>query len=344
MTPKPLRMKPHRRYYLLTNKMWILPNTPQFSQYALASVDSKEELKTLSLAFEQYCTWRGKHGSHETWSRRWKRAEWLRVLYSQTLRLSIQPHFGESYAASLADTPVRAKVEPDSECVNSMRDSFGRILSGVSAQLTLFSASSKTSKTTSEDLSPEFWQAYEIWVTQLRRESTARLRLGLHIYGRESSSWQLPTQNGPGNAWSTPTVAELNFNRSPGSDKKRLSLSKAIQMWPTPQVGTATYQRDGKGNKGKKRLMLAKAVQIVARTQLWPTPVASEAEKASMNINQNSLSRLSARGHLHPESPNTNGRSLEQLNPAWVAQLMGMSIAEICFEPSAMQWSLRSQD
>lgn len=69
----------------------------------------------------------------------------------------------------------------------------------------------------------------------------------------------------------------------------------------------------------------------------WPTPSANE---DSYRLNGNSQQSNSLGGLLRKEALSMNGKSREQLNPAWVAQLMGTTAGTTFFVPLVTQsWS-----
>jgi hypothetical protein len=49
-------------------------------------------------------------------------------------------------------------------------------------------------------------------------------------------------------------------------------------------------------------------------------------------------------GQQDKESINTHGKNRAQLNPAWVAQLMGTTLERIFFVPLATQWLSKQQN
>lgn len=274
--------------------MWIIPNTSKFSAYAAECLESKEELKCQELRLEQSLTWRGKLSSVSTWQRRWKRTWWIKHLFGQILKPSIQDRFETEYTSLLEVIPVKGKAMQDCEKGKSTKDSFGLILNNLSSQLNLFAASLKMSQATCQEHSQLFSEAYEIWVTQLRQDYLVRLKSELHTSGSGSLSLHVPT------------------------------LEKCGDVWPTPTAQGGAYQTSPNGTR---RLQLPKAVTY------WPTPVASEAEKAVPSTKQDRLTKRAKSGQLDQGNSNGLGKNQErsQLNPAWVAQLMGLTLKTTFF-------------
>lgn len=312
--------------------------------------------------------WRSKPFKTSTWLQRWKRVWWIKHLFGRILKHSTQNHFATEYTASLAVIHARVKASQEKENYGTMTGSFGRILNKLSSQLDLFSVSLKTSQDTSQDLSPTYLQAYDLWVTQLRADSLQRQKLAHRIRENDfsySQSTKTPTAEKSGNSWPTPQAQIGATNTSQG--KRRLQLPKAVKHdWMTPQtvdVGTARPPRlkTGKRNPeqiGNWRADLKDQVkqwptprafcykdsnhdrgksnlgEVVSN---WPTPQTSETEKAAKNTKQDSLSKRAINGQLDPDNSNTSGNNQERLNPAWVAQLMGTTLEQSFFANMAME-------
>lgn len=311
--------------------MWIIPNLPEFSAYAAECLVSREGLADPALAIESSLTWRGKLSPLSTWYARWKRVWWIRHLFGRTLRPSTAGRFAIEYTASLAVIPARAKAAAGAVDWNETKDSFGRIYAKLSAQLTLFSVSSKTSTTTCPEASRLFLETYTAWVSRLRQEYTARSNAALLTTGSGCLHLRVPTSEKCGNVWPTPMASTATYQLSHGT--KKLGLSKAVAYWPTPVAKDAergmflphTLQ---KRMNHRRRVNLSEQIQ---RQQYYPTPTASEAEKAAQYTNQDSLTRMAKSGLLAQGEANTDGKLPEQLNPAWVAQLMGTTLESTFF-------------
>lgn len=120
--------------------------------------------------------------------------------------------------------------------------------------------------------------------------------------------------------------------------------------WPTPNAAAAIQGQNEPDGKRGQTLVGA------ARGQAWPTPTTAEAGKISNQANygqialsnhpaivgfpmrNKTLKGDSTGGQPHQESHNTNGKNREQLNPAWVAQLMGTTSAKIFFVHLETAW------
>lgn len=176
--------------------MWIIPSNLHLSSVsALEYLASKEDLKELALIAVSWPTWKSKPSSLPTWLRAWKRVYWIPHLFGRTLKPSMHARFVEEYTASLEVIHVPDNHLPGFENGICIRDSFGRLYADLSRQQDLFGAFSKTWTITCRERIRLYNEAYEIWVTQLRQESTRRLKRAVAIYGKDytSSRWTTPT-------------------------------------------------------------------------------------------------------------------------------------------------------
>ena len=233
-----------------------------------------------------------------------------------------------------------------------MNDSFGRILKGQSiAALDLFGASLKMSQDTYPGLSPMYLRAYELWVTQLSRDCLQRKKLVRHMSANGCLSSPLKKN------WTTPVL--MDTEESVQAHAKRAKRLKE--------------RHKGKTGNGC-------GMSLGTQVKKWPTPTASEAEKACKGQNQESLVKMSKSGQLYQSNHNTNGKNPgqcsqndplkcsiatyksilrayrkgkrksipvmelpEELNPAWVAQLMGTSLEQSFFVNTVTEWSGNKQ-
>ena len=306
--------------------MWIVPkNIETNKEYYLFATDtevSKEEFLRLS-RLSQSLMWRSKPFKISTWWQRWNRVWWIKHLFGRILKPSMEIHFITKYTESLEDIRVKEKALLVKESFGMMNDSFGRILKGQSMTLDLFGASLKTSPDTSQDLSPTFLKAYEIWVTQLRQESLQRQKLARLIKENEclSSHWITPTSMSCKRKEQEDWQWMGTYYRTAEGKKIQSDLQKQVIKWSTPTT------RDGTGTDcpaDRKR----NSPGLPCQVNLYPTPQASETEKAAKNTKQDSLSKRAINGQLDQENNNTNGKNSERLNPAWVAQLMGTTLEQ----------------
>lgn len=247
--------------------MWILPfNHQQSSAFALAYVDSKEELNELwEASSELPFMWRSKPLSLPTFWRQWKRAYWMRPLSGRILKLSMHSLFVEKYTASLEDIHVNPSVTLASGREHQIRDTFTRLLVVALKNRGLYGASSKMSRATYHSVSTLYKRTFEKWVTRLRLESTQRKKSELHIEGTGSlfSHWKTPSaseceggslKNKPAAGtdpkyklrdqvnWGTPRSSMLGHQ--PGKMEKS-NLEDQVGKWSTPTTSRSTRASEG---------------------------------------------------------------------------------------------------
>lgn len=320
--------------------MWILPkNLNESYQCAPEFRESKEDLQELALQYSQSCTWKSKHGSVQIWLRAWKRVYWLPHLFSRTLPSSMHLRFVEKYTASLADIHVPENLQQDFARGTFIKDSFGQILDAQSQTVDLFGAFSRTWTTTLRERIRSYSAAYEIWVTQLRQESTRRMKLARHMRERDSLYW-LSQMN-----WGTPRVSTNGMNGSDKKDSKSRIEDQVHKNWHTPIAQDS--RSSGTTESRMNRMTQELATQVQQNN--WATPRASEFKGSGPKGSKSQVYRLEKMyldaqveeidGQQDKASSNTDGKPREQLNPAWVLQLMGTTLEKTFFVPLATAWS-----
>lgn len=313
--------------------MWIIPkNHPQFSVYAPACVASKTDCIALLDQSMLSLTWKSKPLSSKTFVRLWKRVWWMPRLFGRILKHSMVDRFTAEYTASWPVIHAKENPQPAIKKEPAMNDGFGRILKEQSKQLNLFGASSKTSPAILNYRSQSFLQAFEIWVLGLKRDYTVRQKLAHHtqekgfLYSPSGMASQivppLELLERTQKIWPTPTVM---YSRADWS-MEQIKAKQAEVKARTKKKGVHTGNGFG--------LNLAQAVKAI-----WPTPVSTEVRQGYQNRSrgkkgpQESLTTvvLNINGRQNQRSNPTISKNQEQLNPAWVAQLMGTTLEKIYF-------------
>ena len=142
-------------------------------------------------------------------------------------------------------------------------DTFSRIFVESSRQSSLFGVSSKTSAATCPLDSPKFTKAYEIWVTELRRDSLQRRKSALHIKEKGCSSWPTIQAEDGG--------SEIT-HRGIGTRVKLLARAREVsENWPTPHENCTT----GAGTQGRE------GGENLQTTALWATPTSRDHKDGS---------------------------------------------------------------
>jgi hypothetical protein len=173
--------------------MWIIPsNLPESSAFVQEYLESKEDLLALESTAVSWPMWKSNPSSALTFVRLWNRVWWIPRLFGRMLKPSMHDRFIEKYTDSLEDILALASPGPGYEKAMNTRDSFGRIYAELSKQQNLFGVSLKTWTTTLRERSRLFCEAYEIWVTQLRREYILRQKRALHKKGNACLFWPSP--------------------------------------------------------------------------------------------------------------------------------------------------------
>ena len=114
--------------------------------------------------------------------------------------------------------------------------------------------------------------------------------------------------------WQTP-VADDSVNREKGKFNSRgePKLSAQVKYWPTPRANDA--EKRGNFDTSNKRNGLP------AAAKMWPTPTTNDAKNSTLPESQ--IFRDGMAGALMRDGEKAGG----QLNPDWVAWLMGFPIA-----------------
>lgn len=174
--------------------MWIIPKNLDCFPYAVDMLELNSELSELSRICEQSLMWRSKHSLVRTWSQRWKKVSWMQHLSGRILKPSMDGLFVETYILSLPVIPAKGNPVLAKEKGKQTPDGFGRILKESLRQLNLFGSLEKTSADTLPLDSPQFIEAYEIWVTQLRQDCLRRQSAVRPTDENGYLSWRSPAE------------------------------------------------------------------------------------------------------------------------------------------------------
>lgn len=250
-------------------------------------------------------------------------------------------------------------------------------------QFNLFGASLKTSAGTLLSDMKLSGENYKKWVTELRKESLQRRKLAHHTEEKGSSSlqsWTTPTvhqqntkyQQGGSplpyqvqQNWATPRVFMFKDAKE---DRGKSNLGEQVmnpKNWPTPTTQEVEHPEMKISPNGRRIAKNGNTHSIGLADQVkqnWPTPTTAEASKIGncANYGQKGLSNHPSivgettreklvksgkeiDGHPDQEKTSAIGKNREQLNPAWVAQLMGTSLEKTFFVPMATEWSNKPQ-
>ena len=207
--------------------MWIVPkNYPLSSAFALDMVESKEDLSLQGLDIESSLMWRSKASPLRTWSQRWKRVNWFRLLSGRILKPSRHTSFETALTSYLLAIRVNRLVwqEKHEQQKNRLAipDTSSPTSSTMSEQLDLLSASSRMSKDTSTEDSNQSSMTWKAQVIAQRGEYSQRKKLA-HLT-RENASSSFPTPTASDHKGSGPTNI-----RKDGKDRRRDRLDYAVE-------------------------------------------------------------------------------------------------------------------
>lgn len=316
------------------NKMWIIPSTlPLYSAFAQECADSKEALSGYSAALEQSLMWKSKHLSFTTWLRKWNRVYWIPLLFGRTLKPSLQKTFTEKYTALLPDIRVSHSAMPEIGGGQMINDTFFHIYSKLLKQLNLFGASLKTFPDTSAWDMTKFTETFGIWVMRLRQKYSQRLKLALHTKEKGFSSLQ----------WTTVTSQQQHTKYQQGGTP----LMAQVNTWATPDTGKRGARALDlvDGNTATKRSSKqVRGIDLNTQVMKFPTPNSRDGKGGYQHgrirkgkISMDTLDVAVQYFRPRPDSNSTIGKSREQLNPGWVAQLMGTTLEKTFFACTEME-------
>lgn len=305
--------------------MWIIPKNYQPSSvFVLATVESKEDLSLQGLNIESSLMWRSKPSPLRTWSQRWSRVSWFRLLSTRILKPSHLISFETQLTSSLEDIRANRLAWQEKRKPLTIPDTSSPTSSTMSEQLDLLSASSRMSKDTStEDLnqSSKTWKAQ---VTIQRGEYSQRKKLAHLIRENASSYWPTPVAQDDNK--SPEAHMRMKANMKGGPRYKPTSLQVMVKgiekgLWPTP-----TVQDSNKATK-KMRTNHQNNLTAVVFNQNLPTPTARDWKGG---YTEKSLTRKDGKSRRFDALPNAaiGGVGTDivvgHLNPTWVEWLMGV--------------------
>lgn len=173
--------------------MWILPKQLHTSAYVPDTAALISDLAEQSQICEPSLLARSKHSLARTWSQKWKRDSWTRLLSGRILKPSHGQSFVTAWTSSLEVIPASHSQQQASDSDETTQDT-----SGLGSQMELFpcdpeSAFSRTSRDTSaldSERSSANWKAL---VIKRRGEYSLRVKSAHLTNASESSSLQWPT-------------------------------------------------------------------------------------------------------------------------------------------------------
>lgn len=311
--------------------MWILPKThKEYLAFAQELEELSEELKELWKESDKNSTpllmLKSKPLSLPTLLRAWKRVYWIPVLFGRILKPSLGKAFTEKYTESLEDIHVSHFLWPVGARELKTLDIYGRILPRESEQLNLFGVSLKTSPDILHSGMILSEENFKKWVTMLRKEYSVRKKLALRTEEKGYLSLQ---------SWGTPRVF---MYKDAKEDRGKGNLGEQVmnpKNWATPTV----HQQNTRYKQGGQSLAF--------QAKNWPTATTRDykgcgnaAPRKDGRSRMDTLEAVVKFGQQDQEKINTTGKNQEQLNPVWVAQLIGTTLEKIFYVPLVTElWS-----
>lgn len=281
----------------------------------------------------------------------WKKRGWAHVLCGMMLPPSTLSRGVDSWISSLRASRANHTAEPGKVFEKVTRATDGLTSSGLCAHLCRRSFGEKTSQLSLPWVDTPSSLTWKAWVTELRRESTARQKLARRIFANGSLFSE---------RWPTPRASDGPNQRGSKGD---LMLPSAVQDWATPTASVATGGQTSRGGDRKGELLLAGQAMwatpttaqngpdyarsarkgsgtddLVTQAAKWGTPTARDWKGSGMSA-QLPTDVINGRGPQGAEPNNTHGKSPGSLNPDWVEQLMGWAPGMSNFSASATEWS-----
>lgn len=309
--------------------MWIIPKNLE-SAFVADTAGSIEVLNWPGLNLESSLMWRSKPTLLRTWSQRWKRVYWFRLLCGRILKPSRWKPFEEELTSSLPVILANRSAVPDSEKEQTTQGISGLTLDESTRQYSLDGCFLKMSKDTLRLDSPQSSAIWKKMVTKLRQDCLQRQKSARLTEESGCSSWLTPTANE--NEQDVDKFIKRMEKYPNGTTMSSLSNQVKAQ-WRTP-AGS-----DGEGGvKAEPKYENAECPKIKLRDQVhhqksWPTPTSSDHKGSGPTVmRQDGKDRTNDRldyateqgGLPAQESHNTTGKSRGSLNPDWVEMLMGV--------------------
>ena len=251
--------------------MWIIPNNYRPSSASvLDTLESKEDLSLQGLNIESSLMWRSKPSPLQTWSQRWNRVSWFRLLSTRILKPFQHTSFENQLTSSLEDIRANRLAWQEERKPLTIPDTSSPTSSTMYEQLDLLSASSRMSKDTSTEDSNQSSKTWKAQVTIQRGEYSQRKKLA-HLT-RENASSYWPTPVAQDDNKSPEAHMRMKANMKGGPRYKPTSLQVMVKgiekgLWPTPTLH-GNYNRKGASQNSGDGL------ETAVKKELWPTPTA----------------------------------------------------------------------
>ena len=184
---------------------------------------------------EQSLWWRGKPSALGTWLLRWKRAPWIRALFTTTYCSSPGISTEDLWISSLVASRVNPSACPESNKASTTSDTSGPTSDKEWGSLDQTSASLRTSTESQERSHPATTRfstmssaTWKTWVTQQQQDALQRRKLGHRTCESDGSS----------SGWPTPIARDWKDGVSlPNNTPTNGLLGRAVPRDPTSPPG-----------------------------------------------------------------------------------------------------------
>src|SRR3990167_8277722 len=243
-------------------------------------------------------TLNGKPSRPQSLLRAWKTKSWMRRLSGMTLNHLTAENGVELFRLSLLDSHVNHFQSQVDNRVLKTRAISGLTLKESSeksnpngAFLRMSQDYSQPELLTTDTHTKSYQTGYINWVTQLRKDYSARMRLVRHTREKDSFSWPTPTVTSGGQTAQNPTPRQTGGTTLGGmarflwptpraeegkqynSQDNGVALSRAIELWQTPATFQGKYRRQMNQETREEELLPAQAERV---SEMWRTPNSQE--------------------------------------------------------------------
>ena len=260
--------------------MWLYIPQPETSPPSASAPEAAGSTLALNWQFRRFVrssTWRGKHGRARTWSRRWKRASWLRRLYGQIPAQPQADAFVDAWTSFLAASRASRTARQGRAGAPMTSATFGQPPAGSSSSAAHGPCSSKTSAASCTPEAPTaFIETYDAWVLRLRADFLRRRKSAPPTSAKGFSSSPSVNRDPPSlELWPTLTARdERSVYASPQTHgRNSRPLSEVAGMWATPTVADTEGGRLSRsGDRSTELLLHGQAKALHSRLDPMTSP------------------------------------------------------------------------
>jgi hypothetical protein len=325
-------------------KMWIIPNNLQLSNGApdteafISDLNEQYQICASSLLV------RSKHSPARTWSQKWKRDSWTRLLSGRILKPSHAKSFVTEWTCLWPVIHANHSPQPGGEQERMTPDTYGLGSQTEFGFCDQECASSRMSKDISRWDSPASSATWKSWVTRCRLEYLARVKLAHPTSASGCLSW--PTANA--RDWkdsitgthppSRQNMSEQTLGQAVSvifglGDRTSLNTNGNRQeSWATPSTMLGSMYVEHNADKRNSPSLATQAAwatpnnfcfQPPENTEQWTKRAEYQQTQKGVNLHKPIQSQVL---HENEKVMGAMPPSAAKLNPRWVETLMGLPI------------------